>query len=229
MKTLGWVALVAFLLGGTAYYLRHLEPRPRDTTAARVYDDDPYAVDYCSKQQLDGSGLTADDIPKAYTPNCETERWPAPILAGCTEPLPPEADDLRGLWLAEEGQVGHIERIEQCGDRLIVAGRRFIHDFRTTGSLADGANDINPRNCTRVRAAVRWNDDKTLEFRAWGLLKVVTRRLEDDDTLDLAVPGPAGIPSDTHLPPAFVVSRTRGSRSTTTPAAWPLSRLPAAW
>jgi len=136
LKVLAYMVTPVLLLTGAAYYLRYLEPRPEDTTAARVYAEDPFSVDYCSKQKLDGSGPIADDIPKAYTPNCEIDQWPAPILAGCTEPLPPGAEDLRGLWQAEEGQIGHMERIEQCGNRVIVVGRRFIHDFRTTGTLA---------------------------------------------------------------------------------------------
>ena len=189
LKSLGVAGLVLVLVAGVAFYFLYLEPRPADTTQARVYAEDAYAVDYCTPRQLDGSGPGADDIPKAYTPDCEIDRWPAPVLAGCTEPLPPEAEDLRGLWLAEDGLVGHIERIEQCGNRVVVAGRRFIHDFRTTGRLAEGANDINPRGCTRVRAAMRWNAEKTLEFRPWGLVRLVTRRLEDENTLIWEYPG----------------------------------------
>lgn len=189
LKSLGVAGLVLVLVAGVAFYFLYLEPRPADTTEARVYAEDAYAVDYCIPGQLDGSGPGADDIPKAYTPDCEIDRWPAPVLAGCTEPLPPEAEDLRGLWRAEDGLVGHIERIEQCGNRVVVAGRRFIHDFRTTGRLAEGANDINPRGCTRVRAAMQWNAEKTLEFRPWGLVRLVTRRLEDENTLIWEYPG----------------------------------------
>ncbi len=188
-RVLGGVVVVAAALACVGYYFRYLEPRPEDTTAPRVYAEDAYDVDYCRKPALDGSGLTADEIPKAYTPDCEVDRWPAPVLAGCTEPLPPEAADLRGLWRAETGLVGHVERIEQCGNRLIVSGRRFIHDFRTDGTLAEGANDIDPRSCARVRAAVRWNEAKTLEFRPWNLVTLVTRRLEDEDTLIWEYPG----------------------------------------
>ena len=182
-KVLVSAALLLLLLAGAGSYFRYLEPRPEDTTASRVYGEDPYAVDYCQKPALDGSGLNADDIPKAYTPSCEVDQWPAPVLAGCTEPLPDGATDLRGLWQVEEGLLGHIERIEQCGNRVVVVGRRFIHDFRTTGKLAEGANDINPSDCTRVRAAIHWSDHGTLEFRPWGIATLVTRRLEDENTL----------------------------------------------
>ena len=43
-----------------------------------------------------------------------------PVLASCTEPLAPDVVDMRGLWLARTGAVGHIERIEQCGNRTVV-------------------------------------------------------------------------------------------------------------
>lgn len=162
------------------------EPRPEDTTASRVYEEDPFAVNYCDLTELDGSGLTADEIPKAYTPECGIRQWPAPILAGCTEPLPEGAADLRGLWQAESGQTGHVELIEQCGNRVIVLGRSFIHDFRTTGRLQEGANDINPRYCTRVRASVSWQANEAgsrLSFKPWGLVPLVTRYLDGEDTL----------------------------------------------
>ena len=182
------LALVVIALGGLAAYALYLDPRPPDTTAARVYAEDPSLPDYCDLPVLDGSAATADQIPKAYTPGCRATRWPAPVLAGCTEPLPEGAEDLRGLWHAYEGQVGHVERIEQCGDRVVVSGRTFIHDFRTTGEVADGANDVNPILCTRVRAAMEWRDG-TLEFRPWGLTTLVTRRLLDADTLEWVYPG----------------------------------------
>jgi hypothetical protein len=72
---------------------------------------------------------------------------------------------------------------------VVVAGDRFIHDFRTTGTLAEGANDINPFACLRIRAAIRWNDEETLEFRPWNLRTLVTRRREDADTMLWKYPG----------------------------------------
>jgi hypothetical protein len=189
-KPLLAVLVLIVVLATPIFYALKLEPRPEDTTAARVYTEDPHAIDYCSLPELNGSGLLADDIPKAYTPDCEVERWPAPVLAGCTEPLPPEADDLRGLWrVVDGGLVGHVERIEQCGNRVVVANDRFIHDFRTTGTLAEGANDIQPIKCFRIRAAIHWNDEKTLQFRPWNLRTLVTRKLQDKNTMLWKYPG----------------------------------------
>ena len=182
-RVLVGLLLVVIALAAVVVYALYLEPRPPDTTAARVYAEDPRGVDYCDLPDLDGSGLTADEIPKAFTPSCGIRQWPAPILAGCTEPLPADADDLRGLWQVESGRMGHIERIEQCGNRFIVVAEHTIHDFRTNGTLAEGANDINPGNCMRIRAAVRWSSDKVLGFRPWGLATLVTRRLADENTM----------------------------------------------
>src|SRR5690348_4797833 len=72
-------------------------------------------------------GLTADDIPVAYTPaGGYREVFPERVLADCTEPLVAGAPDLRGLWrtihaermgepVATDDRVyAYIERIEQC-------------------------------------------------------------------------------------------------------------------
>lgn len=181
---------VAALLAGALTWLLVLDPRPEDTTAVRVYAEPGLGLDECALPTLDGSGLMADDIPKAYTPECGVKQWPAPVLAGCSEPLAPGAADLRGLWqVVEGGMVGHVERIEQCGNRVVVSNDGFIHDFRTTGTLAEGANDISPLSCLRVRAAIAWNDAATLEFRPWNLRTLVTRELEDENTMLWKYPG----------------------------------------
>ena len=70
-------------------------------------------------------GLTADDIPIAYTPpGGYREVFPEPVLAGCTEPLVAGAPDLRGLWrtlhaermgepvAADDRVYSYVERIE---------------------------------------------------------------------------------------------------------------------
>jgi hypothetical protein len=39
------------------------------------------------------------------------------------------APDHRGLWLAHTGLIGHIERVEQCGDRYIVSSSEYFDRF----------------------------------------------------------------------------------------------------
>jgi hypothetical protein len=46
---------------------------------------------------------------------------------------------MRGLWMAYEGQDGHIERIESCGDRIVITSAGIIHDFHADGSLKNGS------------------------------------------------------------------------------------------
>src|SRR5439155_20848718 len=90
--------------------------------------------------------VKADEIPVAKTP---PGGWrgdmPPPVLAGCTEPLHPDAPDLRGLWQAvrveRDGQVltdhrlnDHVERVEQCGNRVVVTSEGVIHDMRADGT-----------------------------------------------------------------------------------------------
>ena len=155
-------------------------PRPADTTAARVFTDDAFAVDYCDLPILDGSGLSAAEIPKAFTPGCGWEQWPAPILANCTEPLPANAQDLRGLWQSVTPGMVHLERVEQCGNRVVVVTAGIIHDFVADGSVKNGSRDIEPPTCMNTWAAVDWRD-QVLSFRPFGLSKVlVTRELQGD-------------------------------------------------
>lgn len=161
-----------------------LWPRPPDTTDPRIFEGDVGGVDHCDLAVLDGQGLRADDIPKAFTPGCGYERFPMPILADCREPLAPGVVDLRGLWWAEDGPLpGHVERIEQCGDRMIVTAAGVIHDFRTDGTVARGSRDIEPPFCINTWVSMEWLDD-VLHFHAFGLSRtVVTRRREGDEVV----------------------------------------------
>ena len=164
-------------------------PRPENLTPAHVYEGDAHAIDYCDLPVLDGSGLLAGDIPQGHTPGCGYEKFPMPILAGCTEPLSAGAADFRGLWKIKEGspgRPGHLERIEQCGNRFVVTGGGAVHDITTDGKLAGASNDVLPRrlgpfdHCIRTTATTKWVDGR-LQFYAMGLVHVVTRYMEDGE------------------------------------------------
>ncbi len=167
-------------------------PRPPDTTDPRIFEGDAGAIDHCDLPALDGDGKRADDIPKAFTPGCGWKRFPLPVLADCREPLPPGVPDLRGLWHAEDGPLpGHVERIEQCGDRFVVTAGGIIHDFRTDGTLARGSRDVEPPSCVNTWVAIEWVGD-VLHFHPFGLpITIVTRRL-DGDELVWTYPGVEG-------------------------------------
>jgi hypothetical protein len=159
-----------------------LWPRPADTTDRRIFEGDAGAVDHCDLPVLDGGGASAGDIPKAFTPGCGYERFPLPVLADCREPLAPGVVDVRGLWLAEGGPLpGHVERIEQCGDRLVVTAGGVIHDFRTDGTLARGSRDVEPPLCVNTWVSIEWVEG-VLHFHPLGLpYTIVTRRLEGEE------------------------------------------------
>ncbi|WP_419853682.1 hypothetical protein [Candidatus Poriferisodalis sp.] len=97
--------------------------------------------------------LTADSIPVAYTPAGGWTQWPPPVLAGCTQPLCDGAPDMRGFWqtvevyvdgTAQPGHpaIGHVQRIEQAADRVVVTGAGIIHDMRCDGTLRNGVHDV---------------------------------------------------------------------------------------
>ena len=100
------------------------------------------------------ASLTADDIPVAITPNTYAKGMAAPILEGCDEPLVEGAVDMRGTWKVIEvtsknplaqRMMGSIQRIEQCGNRVVVTGGGVIHDMRCDGTYENGVNDIAER------------------------------------------------------------------------------------
>ncbi len=121
-------------------------PRPTNLTPAHLYEGSDQAINYCELPVLDGSGLMAQDFPQGHTPNCGYEVFPKPILAGCTEPLPEGATDMRGLWMAtrSNGSPRHFERIEQCGNRYVVTSSGVVHDLTTDGNFSGASNDVRP-------------------------------------------------------------------------------------
>ena len=101
------------------------------------------------------AGLTAAQIPIAHTPpGGYGDAFPATVLSACTEPLVADATDLRGMWKTVAVEVNggtapanhpawrHVERIEQCGDRTVIAGGGVIHDMRCDGTFENGVHDV---------------------------------------------------------------------------------------
>jgi hypothetical protein len=137
--------------------------------------------------------VDADDIPVAHTP---PDGWvgemPAPILAGCDEPLSAGAPDLRGLWrvVAVEWKLGdapdpnpvadHVERIEQCGDRVCITSSGIIHDMRADGSAENGVHDVAAVGGQTISVVCTFENGVHV-LRPVGLPDVeVTRRLDGD-------------------------------------------------
>lgn len=182
-------ALAALLL--IAFWGFFLSPRPPLTTDPATLAGDGSALDYCDLPVLDGGGKLAADIPKGNTPDCGYSHFPLSILAECTEPLVEGADDIRGLWLGVEGRVGHVERIEQCGRRVVVTSSGIIHDYGPNSTLGENTNDtegsvlfrIGDRPfCPRTSASMIWNRG-VLDFHVFGWGPVVVRRYMDGEQL----------------------------------------------
>ena len=105
MKTfVKWNLSCAALLAAWLVWLGWFSVRPPLMTDPAALVGDGSALNYCELPVLDGSGRRAVDIPKGNTPGCGYDHFPLPILAACTEPLSPEADDIRGLWRGVSGE-----------------------------------------------------------------------------------------------------------------------------
>ena len=158
-------------------------PRPIDTTDPSIFLKDGRRLDYCRLPLLDDSGAMARDIPKAYTPDCGHQGLSMPVLASCTESLSKGSVDMRGLWQGVTGRIGHLERIEQCGDRVVVTAAGLIHDFRVDGTLKNGARDVNPPFCMNFSTAVHFDEGGTMVFRPFNLIDAVSRRLSGEELI----------------------------------------------
>lgn len=180
--------LTKWLLGGVIVLVGSLliyafaAPRPLDTTDPAIFLEDGRSVNYCKLPELDGSGKSADEIPKAYTPGCGYATVPMPVLSACTEPLADGVVDMRGLWLGVSGRVGHLERIEQCGDRVVVTAFGIIHDFRVDGTLKNGARDVGAV-CNNFNTAVHFNDEGVMVFRLFDLFDTVFRKMRGEEMI----------------------------------------------
>jgi len=192
MRILFRLLMVLVLLVGAAFGALFFWPRPPLTTDPATLAGDGSKLNYCELPNLDGSGKRAIDIPKGNTPGCRYSHFPLPILAGCTEPLPDGADDIRGLWLGVEGgHVGHVERVEQCGNRTVVTSSGIIHDYGPNSTAGLNTNDTEGSvwftlggkdYCPRSSAGMIWNDG-VLDFHVFGWGPVVVRRYRDGEHL----------------------------------------------
>ena len=180
------------LLLAVAFWLLFLSARPPLTTDPATLAGDGSTIDYCELPVLDGSGKMAADIPKGNTPGCAYDHFPLPILADCTEPLPEDASDLRGLWIGVDGgRVGHVERVEQCGRRTVVTSSGIIHDAGPNSTLGETTNDTlgavvftigDTEYCPRTSASMVWNEG-VLDFHVLGWGPVVVRRYREGDQM----------------------------------------------
>lgn len=138
--------------------------------------------------------VMADDIPVAHTPpGGFGDTFPPPVLATCTEPLVPGAPDLRGLWKTlraeragtpvppEDRIYTYVERIEQCGNRIVDMGGGTIADARADGTEDNGVHDVSAFDFVTPIHVVATYEDGVFVLRPVGIPGIeVTRRLDAD-------------------------------------------------
>ncbi len=133
--------------------------------------------------------VMADDIPVAHTPPGYWKTMPAPVLATCTEPLSAEAVDMRGMWKVIEAKangepvqqmMGGIQRIEQCGNRVVITSGGVTHDMRADGTYENGVNDIGEPSTNGAAISVAASFENGVHIlRPKGMPITVERELRD--------------------------------------------------
>jgi hypothetical protein len=139
------------------------------------------------------AALRCDEIPVAHTPpgGYGTE-MPPPVLAGCDDPLVDGAPDLRGLWQvasveidgkpagADHPAVGHLQRIEQCGDRIVITAGGIVHDMRCDGTEENGVHDVAEFDFKIPIRVIATYEDHVHTLRPVGVPIEVTRHLDGE-------------------------------------------------
>jgi hypothetical protein len=137
--------------------------------------------------------VNADDVAVVRTPpGGYGDDWPDPVLAGCTEEIVSHGIDMRGTWrvveaavdgvpVAEHRILGSVQRIEQCGDRVVITSGGIIHDMRCDGTEANGVNDVAEFDKATPITVVATFEDGVHVLRPVGLPIEVKRWLDGDD------------------------------------------------
>lgn len=138
--------------------------------------------------------VMAKDIPVAHTPiqpGGYGDTFPPPVLKDCTEPLVKGAPDLRGIWklvdhngkYPEPGEhlYHYVERIEQCGDRIVDMGGGTIMDGHADGTEKNGNHDVSVRDYKTPITVIVTYEDNVFVLRPVGGPKREVRRWLDKD------------------------------------------------
>ena len=133
---------------------------------------------------LSATTVKATDIPVAFTPPGGYREFPPPVLVGCDEPIVPGAPDLRGVWQVYKGPLkGHIERVEQAGNRVVVTGGGVIHDMYADGTLDGGVNDVHADKRERISVAARFEKGRLNLYPGGRKIALVTRYLDGEEMI----------------------------------------------
>ena len=133
---------------------------------------------------LSETTVKAIDIPVAHTPSGGYLEFPPPILLECDEPIIPGAPDLRGVWQVYKGPLkGHIERVEQAGNRVVVTAGGVIHDMYADGTLDGGVNDVHADKRERISVAARFEKGRLNLYPGGRKIALVTRYLDGEEMI----------------------------------------------
>ena len=133
---------------------------------------------------LSATTVKATDIPVAFTPPGGYREFPPPVLVGCDEPIVTGAPDLRGVWQVYKGPLkGHIERVEQAGNRVVVTGGGVIHDMYADGTLDGGVNDVHADKRERISVAARFEKGRLNLYPGGRKIALVTRYLDGEEMI----------------------------------------------
>ena len=102
---------------------------------------------------------------------------------------------MRGLWKAYAVEMNgepvddlsHVERVEQCGNRVVITSDPIIHDMVCDGTLENGVNDVSGFNRQPLSVAATWEDGKHV-LRPNNEMIAVTRELDGDELVWTIVP-----------------------------------------
>lgn len=142
---------------------------------------------------------TSTEIPRINTPVLPLlypENYPAPFYAECSTPIGADLPDLRGDWEEQTVTIGgiiypaqeniHHERIEQCGNRILIVSEGVLHEvFLDDDSMYNGVNDINPTG-QQIHSSGRFENNTLILTPIFPpetgiMLPDVTRELIQDD------------------------------------------------
>ena len=98
---------------------------------------------------------SATEIPRVNTPILPISygaAYPEPYYDGCITPIATGLPDLRGEWVEAPVTLNGVaimpqpvlrrERIEQCGNRILIASDGVLHEvFEADGTMFNGVND----------------------------------------------------------------------------------------
>jgi len=165
------------------------EDDPKGYVAALI----PWLKETASTVPDRTASLTADDIPVAITPNTYARGMVAPVLEGCDEPLVDGAVDMRGTWKVVEctlngkpsdRMIGVVQRIEQCGDRVVISTSGITHDMRCDGTYENGVNDMGEQAAGgRLISVSAAFEDGVHILRPKGMPITVEREIVDGDLI----------------------------------------------